>query len=138
VKDPRDTLQILAVFHYAVGAMMALVGLAPIVIGAVGAAMAAPGGDEAIRTEGAQVAAALGLGCTVTLFLGMAALGALTVFAGRSLATARRHGLCLAAAGIESLFFPFGTALGIVTLTFLLKPEVKELFVQPPASPESS
>jgi hypothetical protein len=60
VKDPRDTLQILAVFHYAVGAMMALVGLAPIVIGAVGAAMAAPGGDEAIRTEGAQDAAALG------------------------------------------------------------------------------
>jgi hypothetical protein len=126
--DSRDTLQLLAVFHYAVGAMMALVGLAPIVIGAVGAAMAAPGGDEIVRTEGARVASALGLGCTVTVFVALLALGILTVVAGRSLAGARRYRLCLAAAGLESLFFPFGTALGIVTLTYLLKPEVKAVF----------
>jgi hypothetical protein len=131
VNDPRDTLQLLSVIHYAVGAMMAMVATAPMVLGMVGAAMAEPGSDEAIRTEGARVADALGVGCVVAILVAGLLFGFLTIWAGGSLAKTRRYRFCLSMAAIESFFFPFGTALGIVTITQLLKPEVKALFAPP-------
>ena len=37
-------------------------------------------------------------------------------------------------AGIECIFMPFGTVLGVLTLLVLMRPSVKALFDEPPSS----
>lgn len=48
--------------------------------------------------------------------------------AGRSIAARKRLIFCQVIAGVECLFMPFGTALGVFSLIVLLRPSVKELF----------
>ena len=48
--------------------------------------------------------------------------------AGRSLAQQRRYTFCLVIAGIECLFFPFGTILGVFTIVVLIRHSVSSLF----------
>ena len=50
------------------------------------------------------------------------------VMAGRRLAQYRRHTFCLVVAGIECLFMPFGTVLGVFTIIVLQRPEARRLF----------
>lgn len=56
------------------------------------------------------------------------ALSTAIVMAGRRLAACRSHQFCLVVAGIECLFTPFGTVLGVFTLLTLLKPEARACF----------
>lgn len=56
------------------------------------------------------------------------------VVAGKRLAAHRSHTFCLVVAGIECLFMPFGTVLGVFTILTLLKPEARQLFGLPPVS----
>lgn len=126
--DGRDQLDILAFFHFAVGTMIAFVAVVPLLLGAVGASMAAPGGDAALRTEGARVTAVASFGCGVAvLALGLAA-GAVVAFGGRCLMRRERWRVCVAAAGLACLFVPIGTLLGAVTLAALFRPEVRAAF----------
>jgi hypothetical protein len=37
---------------------------------------------------------------------------------------------CLVMGGVETIFMPFGTVLGVFTIVMLTKPNIKELFVQ--------
>lgn len=55
----------------------------------------------------------------------------LVIVAGRKLARHRSHTYCMVIAGVECLFMPFGTVLGVLTLIVLLKPEARELFGLP-------
>ncbi len=126
--DGRDQLDLLAFFHYAVGAMMAMVAVVPLLLAAVGARMAAPGGDATIRGEGARVAAVAPLGCAAALLAVGAASGAVVALAGRHLMRRERYRFCLFAAALVCLFVPIGTFLGAVTLSVLLRPEVRALF----------
>lgn len=59
-------------------------------------------------------------------------LSTLIIIAGRRLAAYRSHTYCLAMAGIECLFMPFGTVLGVFTILTLIKPEARHLFGLPP------
>ena len=126
--DRRDQLQLLAFFHYAVGAMIAMVAVVPLVLSAVGAQIASPGGDETIRTQGARVTEIASFGCAAALLVAGLAVGGAVAFAGRCLMERRRHRFCLFAAALACLFFPIGTALGAVTLSLLLAPDVRALF----------
>ena len=56
------------------------------------------------------------------------ALALCIAIAGRQLAHNRRYIYCLAIAGIECIFIPFGTVLGVFTIIVLMRPTVKELF----------
>lgn len=49
-------------------------------------------------------------------------------FAGRNINARRRYTFCIAMACVECMFMPFGTALGIFTIVFLLKDKVKAQF----------
>ena len=55
----------------------------------------------------------------------------LIIVAGRRLARHRSHTFCLIIAGIECMFMPFGTVLGVFTILVLLKPEARQLFGLP-------
>lgn len=48
--------------------------------------------------------------------------------AGRCLQQRRNYTFCLVIAGIECMFMPIGTVLGVFTIIVLLRPTVKELF----------
>jgi hypothetical protein len=56
-------------------------------------------------------------------------------FVGRFLARRRHRLFCLIVSGVNCTMMPLGTALGVFTLIVLLRPAVKEMFVQPPPLP---
>ncbi len=55
-------------------------------------------------------------------------LAALVLAAGRMLARRRRYLFCLVVAGIECVFMPLGTVLGVFTIIVLVRPSVKAAF----------
>jgi len=60
------------------------------------------------------------------------------IMAGRRLSAHRSHMFCMVMAGIECLFMPFGTVLGIFTILTLVKPEARELFGLPSLATNSA
>ena len=48
--------------------------------------------------------------------------------AGRRLVRHTGYMYCLVIAGIECIFVPLGTILGVLTIVVLMRPQVKELF----------
>lgn len=60
------------------------------------------------------------------------------ITAGRRLSAHRSHMFCMVMAGIECLFMPFGTVLGIFTILTLIKPEARELFGLPSLATNSA
>ena len=71
----------------------------------------------------------LGVGVAVLLIgLGIALLA---FFAGRSLRDRRRRTFCLIVAGLSCLQIPWGTVIGVCTISVLNRPGVKALFERP-------
>ena len=58
-------------------------------------------------------------------------LSTLIITTGRRLAQHRSHTFCLIIGGIECMFMPIGTVLGVFTIITLLKPEARQLFGLP-------
>ena len=56
------------------------------------------------------------------------------ILAGRFLARRTHYMYCLIVAGIECLFTPFGTVLGVFTIVVLVQPAVKAIFQGPMAT----
>jgi hypothetical protein len=54
--------------------------------------------------------------------------------AGRALHKRKRHLFCTVMGGVECLFMPFGTVLGVFTILVLSRPSVRALFLQPQAA----
>jgi len=124
----RDSLEILSFFHYAVGALAVMVALVPFALHLVGSAMADPAAEEGVRIQGERVAGAFSTGCVGVALAGGLVWGAIAVWTGRNLARRERFRHCLLGAGLLCLFVPPGTILGAVTLSILLKPEVRSSF----------
>ncbi len=57
---------------------------------------------------------------------------------GRCIAKRKHYTFCQVMSGVECLFMPFGTILGIFTLIVLSRPSVKPLFSHNPAAPQST
>ena len=129
MKDDEQ-LNLLAVFHYVVAALAGLFALFPLIHVGLGLAMVfAPEKFD----KGNPPPAIAGW-----FFVGFAALfiligftfAALTFVAGRSLAKRRRYTFCLVMAGVECMFMPFGTVLGVFTIIVLIRESVKQLFTE--------
>jgi len=56
------------------------------------------------------------------------AIAACIIAAGRFLAKRKHCTFCLATAGVECVFMPFGTVLGVFTIIVLIRESVKEMF----------
>jgi hypothetical protein len=61
-------------------------------------------------------------------------VGGSVVAAGYFLSLRKYYTFCLVMAGIECLFMPVGTVLGVFTIIVLMRPTVKAMFeIAPPA-----
>ncbi|MFO7627153.1 MAG: hypothetical protein R6V62_07840 [Candidatus Fermentibacteraceae bacterium] len=125
-QDER-VLDLLGVFHFVVGALMILGASIFLIHLAMGVAMVngqfPEGGDAPPQFMGWMFIVLPGL----VILVGWT-LAAFIIYAGKNLRNRTRHGLCLAMAGIECIFMPFGTVLGIFTLVTLMKEDVRLLF----------
>ena len=131
MKQDKEHLQLLAIFHYVVGGLAALFSFFPLLYTAVGVAFifaarhgTAKPGEELPPEFLGWIFAVLGL----VLFLMGIAMAICILVAGRSLALRKRYAFALVIACIQCLFVPFGTILGVFTIVALSRDSVKALF----------
>ena len=128
-----EQLKLLTIFHYVVAGMAALVACIPFMHFFMGLALATGAlgdSDPGSRPVG------FGIMAFAAFFIVAGWIfAALVAFAGRSLQTRRRYTYCLVMAGIECIFMPAGTVLGVFTIIVLVRDSVKTLFGMPVASP---
>lgn len=129
MSQDEEHLRLLAIFHYIVAGIAAVFSLFPFIHLAVGLMLALF--PEKMGGGGNPPPAFLGwifvVIATVFITAGFTLAGFILA-AGRCLARRRRHLLCLVVAGVECVFMPFGTALGIFTILVLSRESVKRLF----------
>jgi hypothetical protein len=130
-----EHLRLLSTFHYVVAVIVGLFSFIPVIHLGMGLAMVTGhfpdghGGDEMARFMGwffvlfGGAWIVCGLAFAICLWL-----------AGRFLAQHRRYLFCLVMAAIACTFAPFGTVLGVFTIIVLMRPSVRELFGEAPAS----
>lgn len=131
----REHLRLLAIFHY-VFAGLSLCGLGFIVVHfAIMRTVFSPEHWQPSSGEPPPPELMWIFFCFY-LVLGTIILlvGVLNLLAGNFLRTYRNRTFCLVVAGINCLQFPFGTVLGVFTLTTLTRDSMRELFVQPPTA----
>ena len=128
-------LHILSIFHYVVGGLTALFACFPIFHLLMGLAMLTgkfgPAPDEEFPFQ------LFGLMFTLipaAIILTGWVLAGCIVAAGYFLSKRSRYTYCLVMAGVECIFIPFGTVLGVFTIIVLIRPEVKALFQAGPAA----
>lgn len=131
-EEHRQYLDLLAIFHYLVGAIAALFGFFPFIHLALGLGLMA-GTFPTSSENGIEPLLGVGMGCFFAFFaLSMIACcwgyAAGMFAAGRYLKQRRKHLFCLVMAGISCMFMPFGTVLGVITLLLLLQDDVKQAF----------
>ena len=126
INQDREHLKLLSIFHYVVGAMTALFACFPLIHLAIGIAMlcgAFDGRDAPPRVLGLLFV----IFATIFILCGWV-LAACMIIAGDKLARYRARTYCLVIAGIECIFMPFGTVLGVFTIIVLMRDSVKGLF----------
>lgn len=126
----EDQLRLLSIFHYVVGGMAGLFALFPIfhlVFGLV--FIFAPekfeGGEE---TPPALFGWIFVIVAATIMLIGWL-FAACIVATGRFLAKRKHHTFCLVMGGVECLFMPIGTVLGVFTIIVLMRESVKRMFV---------
>ena len=124
-----EHLKLLAIFHYVAAGMAALFACIPFIHFFMGLAFAtgafAETGTEA-RPVGLVIMAIAGF-----VILAGWTFAALVAVAGRSLQKRQRYTFCLVMAGVECIFMPVGTVLGVFTIIVLVRDSVKALFGRP-------
>ncbi len=132
MSQDSEHLKLLAIFHYVVAGMTALFACIPFIHFFMGLALVT-GAFGSTDPEARPV----GIGLMVIAGLFILAgwtLAVLIAYAGRSLQTRRRYTYCLVMGGIECIFMPVGTVLGVFTIIVLMRDSAKELFGRPTAT----
>nr|CAP47667.1 putative integron gene cassette protein [uncultured bacterium] len=134
MNQDADHLRLLSIYHYVVGGLAALFSFVPIFHLVIGFLMVTG------RPEGSD-AFARAFGWAFVFFSGALmlcgwAFSAAAFLAGRALANRTRYLYCLVVAGIECIFMPFRTVLGVFTIIVLMRESVKRLFGVETAHPE--
>ncbi len=130
-----DHIKLLSVFHYVVGGLAALFACFPIIHLIMGIMFVVTPGTW--DSQGEPFPALFGW--FFILFAGAFilagwALAVCIIVAGRYLSKQMHYLFCLVIAGIECIFMPFGTVLGVFTIIVLMRPSVKELFTPNPST----
>jgi hypothetical protein len=131
MKQDLEHIKLLAIFHYVAAGMAALFACIPFIHFFMGLALATgafPDTNPEARTMGVVIMVIAGL-----IILAGWTFAAFVAFAGRSLQTRSRYTFCLVMAGVECIFMPVGTVLGVFTIIVLIRDSVKELFGRPDA-----
>jgi hypothetical protein len=133
--DEKKQVELLSLFHYIVGGITALFSCIPLLHVSMGVAIVSGKFFNGHRSEEAfpemfgwmfiimgSVFILLGWATAVCMFL-----------VGKKLKQKKARIFCMAVAGVECMFMPFGTVLGVFTLIFLNKDSVKQAFSSGPA-----
>jgi hypothetical protein len=123
----EEQLNLLSIYHYVVGGVMAFFACFPLIHVALGIAMLSG------ALENAKNPPPSGVGWLFVLLGGFFILIGWTmavcaIAAGRQLKRRRAHTFCFVVACIECLFMPFGTVLGVFSIIVLQRDSVKQLF----------
>ncbi len=127
-------LKLLSIFHYVVGGITALFACFPIFHLAIGLGMMFGGfgpPDEQVPFRLFGLVFTMIPACII--LLGWVLAGSM-VATGYFLSSRQRYMFCLVVAGVECIFIPFGTVLGVFTIIVLVKPEVKAMFEVGPSA----
>ncbi|MCK5786303.1 MAG: hypothetical protein KAH54_07070 [Candidatus Sabulitectum sp.] len=122
----KDTLHILAIFHYVIAGLIALVACIPLIHFTIGLTLTA----GAITSEEpvlGVMGAAFSLIAGIIILIGWG-LAVFVFLSGRNLDRQTRYQFCMVGAGVLCIFMPLGTILGVFTLVTLQDDPVKELF----------
>jgi hypothetical protein len=127
-KEEEQYLNLLSIFHYIVGGIAGLFACFPIIHLVVGLGILI----SSLTQPSPDAPPAL-IGLFFTLFAGGFilfgwAFAVCIMLAGRFISQRKNHTFCLVMAGIECMFTPFGTVLGVFTIIMLIRPTVKESF----------
>ena len=132
IDQDAQHLQLLSIFHYVVGGILGLVGCFPILHLALGIAIVTGAIEDSNGPPPEVGWFFIGVAVFIILFSWTMAIA--IVISGRKLVAGTGYTYCLVVAGIECLFMPLGTVLGVFTILVLLRPSVKALFgVEPSA-----
>jgi len=136
MKQDEEHLKLLSIFHYVVGGMAALFALFPIIHLVFGLfILLAP---ESFDNKGEPAPAFIGwlfvLFPAVFIVIGWT-FAAFVFAAGRFLAQRKHYLFCMVMAGVECMFMPIGTVLGVFTIIVLMREPVKQLFNAGTAAP---
>lgn len=132
--EDTQHLYLLSIFHYVVGILVGLMSCFPIIhlfvgIGAVTGSL--PGYSDMPPTTPDFPLAMMGwffiIISSIFIVFGLT-IAVLIIIAGRKLKKHHSYTYCLVIAGVECIFMPFGTVLGILTIVVLLRDSVKALF----------
>lgn len=128
-------LNILSIFHYVVGGLTALFACFPIFHLLMGLAFLTGGfGPTPDEEFPFQLFGLMFTLIPAAIILTGWVLAGCIVAAGYFLSKRSRYTYCLVIAGVECIFIPFGTVLGIFTIIVLVRPGVKAMFESRPAA----
>lgn len=120
-------LKILSIFHYVVGGLAGLFACFPIIHFAVGIGIMIAGLTD--PNAGPPFFFGLFFVLIAGSFIVFGwAFAICIILAGVFMAKRKNHTFCLVMAGVECIFTPFGTVLGVLSIIFLLRPSVMEMF----------
>ena len=122
-------LELLSIFHYVVGGVLALFSCIPFIHVFMGLAIVSGAFFES--TEGSAPPPMFGWIFVImgSIFILMGwSISICIIIAGEKLKARKSRLYCMVIAGIECMFTPFGTVLGVFTLIELNKEPTKALF----------
>jgi len=122
----EQNLDLLAIFHYILGALTGLFACIPIIHLVIGIVLLTGnynGGDVTPRS----IALIFIILAAIIILVGWI-FAIMIIIAGRRLKERRAYNYCLVVAFMECLIVPFGTVLGVFSIITLTKETVKELF----------
>ena len=126
--EDEQYLKLLSIFHYVVGGIAGLFACFPIIHFVFGISILISSFTQPSQED---FPALFGLLFTliagVVILLGWA-FAICIIMAGRFISKRKNHMFCMVMAGVECMFTPFGTVLGVFTIITLIRPSVKELF----------
>ena len=129
-----ESLNLLAAAHYVLAVVTALLMPVGLYLAWVGWDLLHPArGEHWLPRPGQELLDPLRWGAVFFMLGGVLATLSLLhagvlVYIGRMLARRRRRRLCLAFSIFDLTYVPLGTALGVLTLVALLKPQARQMF----------
>lgn len=136
MSQDQEHLRLLTMYHYVVAGLSALFACFPLIHVGIGLLIAlAP--EKMVSNGQPPPPAFMGwffVALGACFFLAGWTFAACVFAAGRCLARRRRLLFCQVMGGIECIFMPFGTVLGVFTLLVLSRESVKPLFANTTAA----
>jgi hypothetical protein len=124
-------LDLLGVFHYVVGGITALFSCMPFLHVFMGLAVLS--GKFVEESNGSGPPPIMGwmfiIMGTIFIIFGWS-MAICMIIAGRKLKQHKKRMFCMVVAGIECIFIPLGTILGVFTLIALNKDSIKKIFAE--------